>query len=409
MKKRISKLTLANLLAITVSLLFVSCESKAPTRGVLHDQIHPRADVAVNSEQARLRVRSLVVPFSGELEAAADQIIAGTTNQTIRRNALLWKIEAVPVVGQTLFHANPFVALGDTWVFLWQMTDYFQNGPGKQAFGESAPIAAAACESLEKQITVVAASFTHSGNVTDIRTFIEKWAADHPVQHSIAGRESVVGYFTKRRLQDVFSAPEAASDLVVTMDDLSRRMDVYSGQLPEQSRWEAELIAMDLASRYQADNAMPLVEKAVHSLADADDAIDRAVKPFERTAATLEAVPGILTKERTAAQQDLHEEITRTFQFEQQELKTTLDQLTKQLTNERVAALLELHQNITEERTAFTHDLERLSFNVVDHAFLRSAELTAVIALLTFAGVVILLFLTRRLFLPKQPTALRTG
>src|SRR6516225_5011336 len=149
MKKRISKLTLANLLAITVSLLFVSCESKAPTRGVLHDQIHPRADVAVNSEQARLRVRSLVVPFSGELEAAADQIIAGTTNQTIRRNALLWKIEAVPVVGQTLFHANPFVALGDTWVFLWQMTDYLQNGPGKQALGDSAPIAVAACKNLE--------------------------------------------------------------------------------------------------------------------------------------------------------------------------------------------------------------------------------------------------------------------
>jgi hypothetical protein len=51
-------------------------------------------------------------------------------------------------------------------------------------------------------------------------------------------------------------------------------------------------------------------------------------------------------------------------------LKTTLDQVTKQITNERVAALLELHQNIAEERTAFTRDLERLSFSVVDHAFL---------------------------------------
>jgi hypothetical protein len=313
MKKRISRVTLANLLAVTVPLLLVSCESKAPTRGVLHDQLHPQADVAVNSEQARVRTRTLVVPFCGELEAAADQIIAGTTNQTIQRNALLWKIEAVPIVRQTLFHHNPFVALGDTWVFLWQMTDYFQNGPGKQALGDSAPIAIAACEKLEKQLTDVAASFTHSGNVTDIRTFIEKFAADHPIQHSIAGRESVVGYFTKRELQDVFSAPEAASDLVVTMDDLSRRMDVYSGQLPDQSRWEAELIAMDLASQYQAENAMPLAMKAVQSLADTDDAIDRAVAPFERTAATLESIPGILTKERTAAQQDLHEEITHAF------------------------------------------------------------------------------------------------
>jgi hypothetical protein len=347
-------------------------------------------------------MRPLVAPFCGELEAAADQIIGGTTNQAIRRNALLWKIEAVPIVRQTLFHANPFVALGDTWVFVWQMTDYFKSGLGRQALGDSAPIAVAACENLEKQLTEVAVSFTHSGNVTDVRTFVEKWAADHPIHHSIAGRESVVAYFTNRKLQDVFSVSETASDLVVTMDDISRRMDAYSGQLPKQSRWEAELFAMDLANQYQAENVVPMAQKAVQSLADADDAIDRLVVPLERAAITLESAPVTIAKERTAAQQDLHDEITRTFQFEQQELKTTLDQLTKQLTNERVAALLELHQNIAEERTAFTRDLERLSFNLVDHAFFRTAELAAVIVVATFAGVVVLLLLVRRLFLTKR-------
>jgi hypothetical protein len=404
MKKPISKLTVAKALAVAVSLLFVSCKSIAPTRGPLH-VLHPPSDIDVNTEQARMRVRPLVVPFCSELQAAADQIIAGTANQTIQRNALLWKIEAVPAVRQTLFLPNPFVALGDTWVFLWQMTDYFQNGPGKHALGESAPIAVAACEKLEKQLNEVAASFTRSGNVTDLRTFVEKWAADHPVQHSIAGRESVVGDLTKHKLQETFSAPEAASDLIIAMDDLSRRMDVYSGQLPEQSRWEAQLFAMDLINQYQAENAMPLAEKAVQSLADVDGALERAVAPLEKAVATLETAPELITKERTAAQEDLHEEITRTFQFERQELNTTLDQLTKQFTNERVAALLELHQNIANERTAFTRDLERLSFNVVDQAFLRTAQLAAVIVLLTFAGITVLLFLTRRLFVAKQTKA----
>jgi hypothetical protein len=304
-----------------------------------------------------------------------------------------------------LFHANPFVALGDTWVFLWQMTGYFQNGPGKQALGDSAPIAAAACESLEKQLTEVAVSFTHSGSVNDIRTFVEKWAADHPIQHSIAGRESVVSYFTKRRLQQTFSALEAAGDFVVTMDDLSRRMDVFSGQLFDQSRWQAELFAMDLADEYQVGNVIPLAGKAVQSLADTAGAVDRVVAPMERAANALESAPATIAKERSAAQKDLHEEITRTFQFEQQELNTTLEQLTSEFKNERVAALLELHQNIAQERIAFTRDLERLSFNVVDHAFLRTAQLAAVIVLLTFAGVVVLLFLTRRLFLTRITTA----
>jgi hypothetical protein len=192
------------------------------------------------------RVRCIERVQTRRISQTADQIRASTTNQTIRREALLWKIQAVPIMRETLFHANPYIALGDTWVFLTQMDGYFQSGPGRQALGDSAPIAAAACGSLEKQLTEVAASFTHSGNVTDVRTFIQKWAADHPIKHSIAGRESVGSYFTRRNLQETFSAPEAASDFVVTMNDLSRRFDIYSGQLLDQSRWQAELFATDL-------------------------------------------------------------------------------------------------------------------------------------------------------------------
>jgi hypothetical protein len=305
-------------------------------------------------------MRVLVGPFCGTLEASADQIMASTTNRSIRRGALLWKIEAVPILRETLFHPNPYMALGDTWVFLSQMAEYFQNGPGKQALGDSAPIAAAACKSLEKQLVEVAASFTHSGDVTDVRTFIEKWAADHPIQHSIATRESVVAYFTKRKLQQTFSAPEAAGDFIVTADDLGRRIDVFSGQLLDQSRWQAELFALDLASEYEVGDVVPLAGKVAQSVAVTANAADRAIGPLERVAAALESAPGIIARERAAAQQDIHAEISRAIQFEQQELKVTLDQLGKQL--------------------------------------------KAVMVLIILAEVVLLLFLTRRLFVARQTT-----
>jgi len=391
---------LAELLAIALALVSAGCRSSAPTRGVLHGEIHPQADVAVNTEQARLRMRALVEPFCGGLEAAADQIIAGTTNRVIRREAMLWKIQAVPTMRETLFHANPFIALGDTWVLLRQMAAYYESGPGKQALGDSAAIAAAACESMEKQLIEVAASFTHSGNVTDVRKFVERWAADHPLRHSISGRESVVSYFTRGKLQETFSAPEAAGDFVVTMDDLSRRLDVYSGQLLDQSRWPAELLAMDLASESQVENSMPLAGKAVESVVVAASAAERAVGPLEKTAATLETAPSFLAKERAASMEAIHEEISRTMQFEHEEVMSMFAQLTE----ERRAALRELHGTFDEERMAFTRDLERLSSDVVDRAFLRIAQLAAVLVLVTFAGAMVLLFLTRRLFLTKQRT-----
>ena len=368
---------LATLLVVAMALLFVGCQSSAPGRGLLHQQIHPESDVSANAEQARLRIRVLVGPFCGRVASTADQIMASTTDQTIRREALLWKIQAVPIMRETLFHANPYIALGDTWAFLTQMDDYFQSGPGRQALGDSAPIAAAACASLEKQLTEVAASFTHSGNVTDVRTFIQKWAADHPIKHSIAGRESVVSYFTRRKLQETFSAEEAAGDFVVTMNDLSRRFDIYSGQLLDQSRWQAELFATDLAREYHLDKTAAVLDK---------------------TTAVLDTAPQFIDSERGAVQQAVHEEVSRTIQFAQQEMTAMFDEVTK----EQTAALLELHRNISEERTAFTEDLEQLSLKVVDHAFLRIAQLAGGIVLVIFVGFVVLLYLTRRLFLARQ-------
>jgi hypothetical protein len=387
----------AGLIGVALALALVSCKSKAPARGIPGQQIHPEADVAVNAEQARLRMRALVGPLCGGLESVADEIIAGTTNRTVRREALLWKIEALPAMRETLFHANPFIALGDTWVLLWQMVGYFENGPGRAALGDSASVAASECVSLEKQLTGVAASFTQSGNVSDVRGFMEKFAREHPIEHSIAGRESVVSYFTKGKLRDTFSAPEAAGDFVVTMDDVSRRMDVYSGQLLQQSRWQAELLAMDLASEYQLQSLVPLAGKAVESVAVAVNVADRTVRPLERTSTALEKLPAVMAQERAAVVQAIHEEVSRAMEFGQQEPKAIFEQLTK----ERVAALVELNRSITEERVAFTADLQRLSFDVVDRAFLRMAQLGAVFVVVMFGSAVVLLFLTKRLFVTR--------
>lgn len=95
------------LLVVAMALLFVGCQSSAPGRGLLHQQIHPESDVSANAEQARLRIRVLVEPFCGRVASTADQIRASTTNQTIRREALLWKIQAVWKIRVTAWNTTP--------------------------------------------------------------------------------------------------------------------------------------------------------------------------------------------------------------------------------------------------------------------------------------------------------------
>ena len=123
-------------------------------------------DVAVNANQARLRMRSLVGPMCGEIERTADQIAAGTTDPAVRRAALRWKIDAVPALSAALFQPEPMTAVLDTWVFFNQMADFFETGAGKEQLGDSAPVAVASCRRLEQEIADVFAAMTVSGDVS---------------------------------------------------------------------------------------------------------------------------------------------------------------------------------------------------------------------------------------------------
>src|SRR5262245_42259242 len=148
-----------------ISLVGAGCTFSVPERK-LEPVVHTQQDLAVTSNQLRLRMRSLVGPMSAQIEQAADQIIAGTADKTVKRAALLWKIEAVPALRKALFEPDPYSAVMDTWVLYYQMADYFEHGPGKEALGKSAVIAAAACRRLEEEFTPIVSSMTISGDVS---------------------------------------------------------------------------------------------------------------------------------------------------------------------------------------------------------------------------------------------------
>src|SRR4029079_265040 len=109
-------------------------------------------NVGMTQNQLRLRMRGLVGPMCGEIEQAADRIMASTTNRVVQRAALVWKIEAVPELREALFQPDPLTAAIDTWVLCCPMADYFDTGPGKAALGDFSPAAVATCRKMEGTI-----------------------------------------------------------------------------------------------------------------------------------------------------------------------------------------------------------------------------------------------------------------
>lgn len=367
------------------------CRVTAPSQLVAG---HAKEDIAVNPQQIRLRMRALVEPLSGAIVDSADRISAGTTNRAVQREALVWKLEAVPALREALFRPNPFSAIMDSWVLTLQMTDYFESGPGREALGEAAPIAVTTCQYPENQIESVAKSFTHSGDLSRTKEFIRDWAKAHPIRLSIASRESTLSRVTELKLRETFSTQEIVGNVAVSLDDLSRRLDVYSVQLLDQARWQAELFAMDQAAQYELERAMPLAETAVQSATEAVDVVKQLAPAVQDALEVAEAAPELVSRERAAAIEAVRDEISRTIEFVQAERIAALEHLTK----EREAVLLDLRQTIIAEREVLAADLEQASRNVVDHTILRTAQLAAGILVAVFVGIIMLLFIARRVF-----------
>jgi len=384
------KPALAALLAAVVFVVTTSgCRIVAPKpKGDV--KVHSESDFSVNAEQMRLRMRALVQPLSGVIVASADKIIAGTTNNAIRRQALLWKIEAVPALREALFQPNPKTAIFDAWVMAIQMTDYFEKGAGKDGLGEAHGIAVTTCQHLETELARIAASLTISGDVSEVGAFAMQWAGGHPIRGSIASRESTLNRATEKDVATAFSTTEVVGEVAVTLDDLNRRIEIYSAQLLDQARWQAELFAMDIKQDFQVEKALPLAESAAKSAGRAVEAIDRLVPAVERFLAVLEKTPSLIDTEREAATKAMQAELTRTISFVQEE---------------RIAVVQDLRDTVVQEHKALTLELDRASLNMVDRAFLRAAQLCAALLPIAFVGIIALLFIVRRLFRGRVPPA----
>ena len=390
--------------AVGLVIFAAGCRSASPRTGqigVLHDP----GDVKVNREQLRLRVRSLVGPMTGKMESAADEIADSTTSPTVRLAALEWKIDAVPAMRDSLFQPDPYVALIDAWVLLYQMVDYFESGPGKTRLGPESVVAAVACRTSEDHLAGVAASATTSGDVSKVREFVRKWAAAHPITGSIAARQPILSIDVNNELPNSLTVGQAVAEVTTSLDDINRRLEVYSGQVVRQARWEVERQTLGLLDDLSAKEAIPLATRAVASAERAAAEISRIVPAVEGAAGTAERAAEIIAAERQATVNAISADLARTIEFAQRERLAVLEYLTV----ERKTAIDDLRKTITEEHEAVVRDTERVAVRLVDHAMDRLQRLVLQLVVVLLVAVFAALLMTRLLFrrpIRATPTAM---
>jgi hypothetical protein len=382
---------------IALGLLICAGCNVAQPQNRMETNLHAQEDVRVSQEQGRLRMRSLVDPMCGRIEQSADEIIAGTSDLDIQMAALKWKIDAVPAMREAIFDPDPGTAGLDTLILCDQMADYFETGPGKKELGPASAQAAATCRGMEEYFVAVLASATYSGDVSKVRSFAREWAAQHPIQYSIADRESGLSRVFEREFADETSVGQQIAVVVTTMDDLNRKMGVYSDQLFRQARWEIQRLRLQLIAELRADEAVPLVERAVKSAEQAAAQINALAPSMQRALVVVEGVPKLADSEREATVQAINDELARENQFILAQRVAVTDQLTK----ERTIALAELNDTMTQQRQQLSIDAEQITERNIDYAVDRVTRRLIVAMAVMAVFLVLGLFLARWILIRK--------
>jgi hypothetical protein len=227
------------------SLVACATLTKQSTQPDLRPWPEIRSDVRVESLRARMYEFSIT--FAAEVDLAATAIERGADDAAVRRNALVWRVRAIPEMRKACFRLEPVSALIDAWVFARQMDQLFSEGAGTDAFGPFQRDAVDVSRRLVDQMRTIGRSIAVSpAAVTEFeQRVIDPWLAEHPLRDVSFVRGSAVSRFAEqsRARGDTLESVGTIEDLAVS---LSHQARIYLADLPRQVRGELELLRADI-------------------------------------------------------------------------------------------------------------------------------------------------------------------
>jgi hypothetical protein len=202
----------------------------------------------ISARELRIRTTNYALTFSQTVEIAADSIIALTSDHSVARTALVWKIYGVAAIYRSVALPDPLMASIDS------------TGNGKSLFGAQQPLAVEATRFIEGELE---RSIELSGQKMrpELEDGVRRFAAEHPLNNSYFFRPSPVELLAKYLGQDQVSGLQAVGSMTEMMEQLSLRLNLYTELLPRSGRWQAELMLAELADSSRTSEFMDILNQ----------------------------------------------------------------------------------------------------------------------------------------------------
>lgn len=308
--------------------------------------------------------------FGQVVAACVEEITTTTADEEVRRRAHQWRLWAAPQARFAAFDQDPLAGTVELWVLAAQQHDYFVSGAGKDWFGPDEPCVPRITEFLERDAEALAAKVVQDDLLLDMTETVRDWAEEHPIEGQLFVRPTARADLAKFFEDEDHGALKAVGSLEEVVRDINDRISILTVQMPVEARWHAEFLVESLFEDQ--------FEKRADSLIAAAGDITLFLDGFEDTLAkqTQTLVEGIDTQ-RIAVFDAIEEE--------RQMILSAVEE-------ERLSIVTELEARVD----AATTKVEDMGKGLIDHFFDRLINLLIVVGVVTFAGVLLVLFIARQ-------------
>ncbi|HMQ15167.1 MAG TPA: hypothetical protein PKC49_04260 [Phycisphaerae bacterium] len=243
--------------------------------------------------------------FEATIREAAERITTRQPDRRTRRLALLWQMRLFPLARDALNQQDAVHSLLDAWALCVRLRDFFEQGDGRELFGEQQAIAQGAARRSLLDVERIAALVLTPQGVERARPAIEDLAHQYPLRGEFSG--SVVRSAIQRPeknadvIASILTAPIAPFRAFEGIDRgaaaiqgftaVAARMTDTVNDLPESVRLQTELLLMELEEL----ETVEATRRSFQKVADSSS----------RLAAAAETLPDELRKQLTLAADEL--------------------------------------------------------------------------------------------------------
>jgi len=233
----------------------------------------------------RGQIEFFVDAESAQLEDLSARLGSAADTPGRRRVAQLWKMAVIPELRASLDRADDEAVLLHLWARNAQMRHYFAQGPGSVRFGEDAVLGVEVFAALSESLAALAEQELGPERFPAAKELIERYGQGHPLEvdpMAAAEHDSELAGLLRDSLGkplDVVMQPLRAINPGKGLDETARAVKEFSftvetarrdlKRLPEQIRWQTELLMLDLddnASRQAAQASLSALSATAEEL-----------------------------------------------------------------------------------------------------------------------------------------------